>query len=94
MKIIATSGYYPLVPIVGIPRHVNALRTGLWGKLQDAMTQIHKQPRAIHFIEDWRVGHFSLPSDEYRMQVQRAAAEFPLSDLAIGFGELPADVSR
>jgi ABC-type phosphate/phosphonate transport system substrate-binding protein len=94
LKAIDRDEFYPLVPVIGNPRTVEALRRGLWEELRDELTEVHKQPRASHFVKDWRVGHFSLPNDKYLKEVDQAAEHFPLSDLPMAYGEIPADVSR
>jgi hypothetical protein len=94
LKRIDDSAPFPLVPVIGNREKVEALRRGLWRDVQVAMTKIHKQRSVSHFQVDWRVGHFSLPDDKYKQDVDQAARHFPLRDFPSAYREIRVGVPR
>ena len=87
LQVLEHSAGYPLAPLVGEELVVNKLRPNLWRDVQNAMSQVHRNPDARAFLDVWRVKRFELPTEEYEARAVKAAQQFPLS-------ELPADRPR
>jgi hypothetical protein len=81
LQVLAHSPAYPIAPVFGDEQVVNKLRPNLWRDVQRSMTGIHRNPDAKAFLDTWRVRRFKLPTDEFEKQADKAAQDFPISEL-------------
>lgn len=78
LTVIANSSPYPPPVVVGLQRHIDRLRNGLWSALQRELSTIHNTPDGEFCIQFWRFQSFLHPDQQFMMLMSAAVRQYPL----------------
>jgi ABC-type phosphate/phosphonate transport system substrate-binding protein len=77
---VKQSDFYPRPALIGSVKAVDALRRGLWRRIQDALVAAHRTREGRECVRFWRFESFSRPRN-YAAEARASARKVPIDTL-------------